>query len=81
MRGLVKWLLVGILAVIMIVAIGYGVTSLFRAPPPPPLPPPAPAPRPSPLPAPAPASPSITFPEENLEAAIRDALGKAPGEE
>ncbi|MFC2042253.1 leucine-rich repeat domain-containing protein, partial [Chloroflexota bacterium] len=55
------------------------ITQTTGPPPPLPLHPPAPAPRPSPLPAPAP--PSITFPDENLEAAIRDALGKAPGEE
>ena len=76
-----RWILIGALAILVMILIGYGVTSLFRAPPPLPLPPPSPIPRPSPLPAPEPASPSITFPDENLEAAIRDALGKAPGEE
>ena len=34
----------------------------------------------TPTPTPAPDEP-VTFPDKNLEAAIRDALGKAPGEE
>jgi hypothetical protein len=74
-----RWIFIGVLAILVVILIGYGITSLFRAPPPPPLPPPALAPRPSPLPAPAPLS--ITFPDENLEAAIREVLGKKPGEE
>ncbi len=40
-----------------------------------------PAPTPTPAPAPTPAPETVVFADENLEAAIRDALGKTAGEE
>ncbi len=53
------------------------------APPPTPAPIPTPTPAPTPTPTPAPAPPApetVVFADENLEAAIRDALGKPAGE-
>jgi len=47
-----------------------------------PSPTPTPAPTPIPTPTPVPTEPeAVTFPDENLEAAIRDALSKPPSGE
>jgi len=75
-----KWLLIGGLAILIMAGLGYGVTSLLKAPPPPP-PAPAPIPAPVPIPPPPTGPETVTFADGNLEAAIRDALGKPPGKD
>ena len=78
-----------VFGVVLVVVLSVIVANFLGrpAPPPPPTPappPPAPAPAPAPPPPPAPAPPpgiSVTFPDKNLDAVVRAALGKQTGEE